>query len=254
MPTPADAAPRPPEDFAALLATAEPVLLVGGQAVNLWALYYESHTRSLAPFASRDVDVLGSRETLHALAKLAHAKPQFFPLRPPTNEVGVVIAHDRAGNFLLIEVLKNVHGATNEELRDPVYTMALGSTHVQVPGPIVLLQAKLANVADLDQNGRQDLRHTNILAHLMPAYLADLQAAAAGGHMDERRLIQLCERLLAVVTKKSARRTLVDLRLDPQQLFNGLESRGLPKLEAFLTQRLPRAFRAKEAKTKRRSA
>jgi len=35
MPLPSDAAPRPPEDFAPLLATKEPVLLVGCQAVNL---------------------------------------------------------------------------------------------------------------------------------------------------------------------------------------------------------------------------
>ena len=58
-PLPSDAEPRPPEDFAPLLATKEPVLLVGGQAVNLWAMYYETRTAALAPFVSRDVDVLG---------------------------------------------------------------------------------------------------------------------------------------------------------------------------------------------------
>ena len=63
MPMPFEAAPRPPEDFASLLATKEPVLLVGGQAVNLWALYYEARTVELAPFVSRDVDILGDRES-----------------------------------------------------------------------------------------------------------------------------------------------------------------------------------------------
>lgn len=80
-PLPSDAEPRPPEDFAGLLATKEPVLLVGGQAVNLWALYYHSHTAELAPFVSRDVDVLGDRETLTALGQIAGAKPQFFPVK-----------------------------------------------------------------------------------------------------------------------------------------------------------------------------
>lgn len=62
-PLPSDAAPRPPEDFAPLLATQEPVLLVGGQAVNLWALYYEHRTVEMAPFVSRGVDVpRGSRD------------------------------------------------------------------------------------------------------------------------------------------------------------------------------------------------
>src|SRR3954464_1402342 len=100
-PLPSDNEPRPPEDFAPLLATKEPVLLVGGQAVNLWALYYESRTAELAPFVSRDVDVLGDRDTLTSLGKVAGTKPQFFPLRPPTNEVGVVIAKDPNGLPLL---------------------------------------------------------------------------------------------------------------------------------------------------------
>ncbi len=74
-----------------MLATAKPLLLVGGQAVNLWALYYQERTVGLTPFVSRDADVLGDRETLKALGKLAGTKPQFFPLRAPSNEVGVVI-------------------------------------------------------------------------------------------------------------------------------------------------------------------
>lgn len=242
MPLPSDTAPRPPGDFAPLLATTEPVLLVGGQAVNLWALYYEAHTAELAPFVSRDVDVLGDRETLEALGKLAGAKPQIFPLRPPTNEVGVVIARDATGQPLLVEVLRHVHGVSQEELREPVYTMALGTTRVRVPGPIALLQAKIANVADIAQSGRQDSRHVMILARLIPAYLADLQTAAAGARVEERKLIQFLERLLAVATSRAARKVLDGLALDPKQLFEGLGDARLPKLNAFVAKRLPRAL------------
>ncbi len=179
-PRSSDAEPRPPEDFAGLLATKEPVLLVGGQAVNLWALYYQSHTANLAPFVSRDVDVLGDRETLTALGQIAGAKPQFFPVKPPTIEVGVVIAKDSHGVPLLIEVLRSVHGISNEELREPVYTVALGDVKVQVPSPIALLQAKIANVADLAQSGRQDARHVLILSQLLPAYLRDCSSRGCG--------------------------------------------------------------------------
>ena len=185
MPHPSDAAPRPPGDFARVLATAEPLLLVGGQAVNLWALYYEDRTRDLAPFVSRDVDVLGDRDTLKLLGKLAGAKPQFFPLRPPSNEVGVVIAKDAAGAPMLIEVLRYVHGASNEELQEPAYLFALGETQVrvQVPGPIALLRAKVANLVDLKQTGRQDGRHVLILERVLPAYLGDLRVSAREGRM-----------------------------------------------------------------------
>lgn len=243
-----DADPRAPGDFAALLATPEPPLLVGGQAVNLWALHYEERTRDLAPFVSRDVDVLGERATLAALARVAGVRAQYFPLRPPSNEIGVVIARDPAGRPLLIEVLRYVHGVTNAELCDPTYTFALGEpgVPVRVPGPIALLQAKLANVADLKQEGRQDARQTLILARLLPAYLADLGRAAAAGRLEERRLLALLERLLATVTRPPAPRVLAELRIERRPLFAGLDATGLPKLAAFLEKRLPRALRGSE--------
>ncbi len=152
QPIPRESDPRPPADFASVLATPEPLLLVGGQAINLWALYYHDRTVELAPFVSRDADVLGDRETLEALGKLAGVKPQFFALRPPSNAIGVVIAKDAHGSPMLIEVLRYIHGATEKELRDPAYTLSIGErqVRVQVPGPIALLKSKIANLADLD--------------------------------------------------------------------------------------------------------
>ena len=102
---------------------------------------------------------------------------------------------------MLIEVLRYVHGASNEELREPAYLFALGETQaqVQVPGPIALLRAKVANFVDLKQTGRQDGRHLLVLARILPAYLGDLQASAREGRMAERKLVDLLEQLLAVV-------------------------------------------------------
>jgi hypothetical protein len=241
-PLPSDAEPRPPADFAPLLATKEPVLLVGGQAVNLWAMYYGTRTAALAPFVSRDVDVLGDRETLAALGKLAGTKPQFFPVKPPTNEIGVVIAKDHNGLPLLIEVLRSVHGVSNAELRDPAYTLAAGETHVQVPGPIALLQAKIANVADIAQTGRRDARHVAILAQVLPAYLEDLEKAVIEGRMGERKLLEFLERLLAVVTAGKARKALKELKLDARQFFAAPGHENLPKLRSFIEKRLPRVI------------
>ena len=228
-----------------MLATPEPLFLVGGQAVNLWALYYRERTIELAPFVSRDADVLGDRDTLTALGKLTGTKPQFFPLRPPSNEVGVVIAKDANGLPLLVEVLRYVHGVSDKELRDPVYTLAIGDgpVQVQVPGPIALLQAKIANVAGLQQTGRQDARHVLILARLLPSYLEDLQKAATEGRMEERKLIDFLERLVAVVKSDQGRKVFAQLQIVPHGLFAGLKTEKLPKLKAFLEKRLPRALR-----------
>ena len=217
-PLPSDAAPRPPGDFAGVLATAEPLLLVGGQAVNLWALSYHDRTSDLAPFVSRDADVLGGRETLKALGRLTGTKPQFFPLRPPSNEIGVVIAKDAAGASLLVAVLR------------------------QVPGPIALFRAKVANLADLKQTGRQDGRHVLILARVLPAYLEDLRVSAREGRMTERQFVEFLEQLLKVVISRHGRKACAALKLDPSQFFAELVADGLPKLKPFLGQRLPRAL------------
>ncbi len=242
---PPDAAPRSPTDFARLLATKEPVLLVGGQAVNLWALYYKERTTDLAPFVSRDADVLGDRETLKELAKLGGTKPQFFPMKPPGNEIGVVIVNDSLGVPMLIEVLRYVRGATNEELKNPEYTMTVGETRVRVPGPIVLLRAKIANLAEIDQTGRQDGRHVAVLSRLMPAYLEDLRAAAISGRMGERKLIEYLEGLLAVVSSAPAERAFAALGIDRRSLFKELQPGGLPKLGAFLQKRISRSLGSK---------
>jgi len=248
MPHPSEASPRPPGDYARALATPEPLLLVGGQAVNLWALYYANQTRDLSPFVSRDADVLGDRKTLETIGHLSGTKPQFFPLKPPSNEVGVVIAKDSNGHPLLIEVLRHVLGASNEELRNPVYHFELGDHHarVQVPGPIALLQTKVTNLVELKQDGRQDGRHVLILARILPAYLEELTASVRAGRMAERKLLDYLEHLLAIVISPQGRKAWQTLTIDPQHFFTGLSADNLPKLQSFLNKRLPRAIAAKQ--------
>lgn len=66
--------PRRPEELADLLATKKPLPIVGGQVVNLWALHYFERASDLAPFVSRDIDILGNRETLEEAAALVKGK------------------------------------------------------------------------------------------------------------------------------------------------------------------------------------
>ncbi len=147
------------------------------------------------------------------------------------------------GQLRLSEVLRGVHGVSNEQLREPAYTVALGEVQVQVPGPMALLQAKIATVADIAQAGRRDARHVLILAQLLPAYLRDLQRTAIAGGMTERQFIDTLERSLGVVASAKARKVLIGLRVEPASWFAGLGNEELPKLARFLARRLPRVLR-----------
>ncbi len=233
---------RPPQDFVSVLATDGSLFLVGGQAVNLWALYYIKRTADLSPFVSRDLDVLGDRETLRKIARIAGVKPQFFPLRPPSNEVGVIIAKGIDGQPLAVEVLSHLHGITNEKLCHPVYTIGIGEgkVFVRVPGPISLLQAKIANASDLVQTGRQDNRHVQILAKLMPAYLTDIHASVADGRINERDMLSLLDHLLSTVSSPKAHRVLNDLGICARTMFSELKTKPPSKLHSFMTKRLVR--------------
>lgn len=233
-----------PLDYASILASDEPLFLVGGQAVNLWALYYHERTAALSPFVSHDLDVLGDRNTLRRIARTANVEPQFFPSRPPTNEIGSIIAQSIDGNPLSVEVLDRVHGISTEELRNPEYTIGIGDSGVivRVPGPIALLKAKIANYADIPQAGRQDGRHIRILAILMPSYLTDLEASVSDRRIGEREMLTLLERLLAIVTSKKGRCVFKELVICGKSMFSEIQPLSSSKLQTFMSKRLARAL------------
>ena len=235
---------RPPKDYSKFLATDEPVFVVGGQAVNLWALYYYDRTSDLFPFVSRDVDVLGTRDTLACIAEIAGVEPQFFPFRPPTNEVGVVIAKGTDEQPMMFEVLKEVYGVKNEELQNPKYTICIDESgvFVYVPSPVALLQAKVANVADLSQTGRQDKRHVCILTRLIPAYLKDIQLSVKNKRIKERDMLNILERLLTVVSSSKGKTVLNELEICRYSMFSELVAEEPSKLHSFMTKRLERVI------------
>jgi hypothetical protein len=247
MPKPA-AGSHGPDEFASYLRTSTPVLLVGGQAVNLWALYFGDHTKDLAPFVSADADILGSRETLEELGRVAKLQPQFFPLKPPSNEVGVVTIPGPDGKVLLVEVLKSVHGVSETELRSPAYLFELGKSKTQVlaPGPIALLQAKIANAHDLNQTGRQDLKHVRILTRVLPRYLQQLADAVSRdptAQPTERRVVDYCESLIKLLRSSKSKSVFTKLGLSRAAVFEDLRlSPNLTKLKRFLEVRFPRTL------------
>ncbi len=231
--------PRPPEDFSKYLATRTPVLIVGGQAVNLWGLYYHEVTSDLAPFVSHDVDVYGRRETLREIATLAGLKPQFFPLKPPSNEVGFIQPMDDSKVPLFIEVLRSVNGVNEEELKKNSVIFEVGEqgVSVRVPSPLSLLKAKLANVDQINQEGVQDVKHVTILFRVLPLYLHDVEQSVANGRRKEREFVSILDDLLPVLTTKHASRMFKACGLQPKSMCSMLENSKLLKVHSFMIHR-----------------
>jgi len=237
-----DSTPRPPDDFSDFLKTDAPVLLVGGQAVNLWALYYNEVTLDLAPFVSCDIDVLGQRETLRSIAKLAGLKPNYFPLKPPSNEVGYIMPKDASDSPMIIEVLRWVNGVSEDELEadSVIFKIGKGKVPVKVPSPVTLLKAKLANLDGIKQQGRQDAKHVRILIKLLPSYLCDIAETVRSGKRTERDIVNILDRLLTLVSGEVGERIFAELNLSAVDLFQDLPDDGLPKVAAFKKHQLSR--------------
>lgn len=229
---------RPIEDFLPLLPKDVAALLVGGQAVNFWARYYSDWCADYYPFVSKDADVIGDLALLEKIAAICRIRPTIYPTRT-SNVVGIITKENTQGEPLIIEVLRGIYGINLAELDKGQYEFELDGTPIRLPNPIAMLKAKIANAADLPQTNRQDERHVRIMAAIMPGYLADLRKAVLGGHLTERDMIKLLERLLEAITSERAVRVLTKLKIAPQALFDGLEHPDMPKLQAFLTIRLP---------------
>jgi hypothetical protein len=108
---------RHPADFADILCGAESPLMVGGQAVNLWAEVYGEALptlESFEPFVSKDADIYGTRSLAEQLARRAGWELHFDPRRDSV--VAAILRKQQAPDEppLTVEVLSQVNGLTTQ--------------------------------------------------------------------------------------------------------------------------------------------
>jgi hypothetical protein len=179
-------------DFESILCQEPLPLLVGGQAVNLWAMVYARNSevlRRLEPFLSRDCDLYGDRDTLMRLGQATHWNVTFSPKGQPSPVVGFLTGRDAQGRELTVEVLYAVKGLDpGDLLRETV--VRLDDRQYRTLSPVTLLKSKLANFIEIPQGGpeqaRHDLKHLRILVPCISGYLADAHARTVNGGLTER--------------------------------------------------------------------
>jgi len=181
--------------FSEVLNSAEKPILVGGQAVNLWAEHYGSAIPALdplRPFMSKDADIFGDRAMAERLAKATQWRLTCYN-EPRTIAVAMLAKEIPGKEPLLIEVINSVNGLTPGDLADPDLLELRPGQVYRVPSPIILLKAKLANVAQIDQSRRQDVRHVQMLVPCVREYVREAHSRAIGGEITERDFVNLLE-------------------------------------------------------------
>lgn len=241
--------PTEVREFGPLLST--PVegalpLLVGGHAVNLWTWFYRQRIGKeldqWLPLTSKDLDLVGTIELLEELKRRFGGDYRLSGPRSPV--VGQLVV-PFGGKDLKVDVLRSVFGLGPKELsmESPVLTVEDGghTFTARVIPPLILLQAKAANAASLDQTGRNDLRHLHLMLLVIRAYLAELIEAVSAGAIDSRPAISQLELARSVISSKEALKCATKYGVD----FSGIWPRTLlaeatdQRLQNFLKHRIP---------------
>ena len=154
-----------PDDYALLLSSAsvsgELPVLIGGQAVNFWALRFveeEPGLEEFRPFVSTDCDVLASATWLQEAARKYGFAFKAFRAGQASPAVGWIRLPAKDRPDIELQVLRDVFGLSREEVSEAVFegTLEQGEI-VRVLSPTKLLQAKVANLRRIPQEGRHDL-------------------------------------------------------------------------------------------------
>lgn len=161
-----------PEDYADLLG--KDLLLVAGQAVNLWAAFYLSREPALqqyVPLTSKDADLVRVSPTF--------STPPGWRLVtfPRKGRMRLVLKALVGPKEQMAEIIQSVHGLSIKELETGIVSIRRWERDILVLSPIRLFKAKASNLRDIDQAHRQDRKHLEMMTIVSRCFLQDLLAA-----------------------------------------------------------------------------
>lgn len=230
-----------PSDFAEIFLPSERPILVGGQAVNLWAEVYAPTLPELdnyAPFTSFDADIFGPPALGESIAR--QCGWALLTNHDPRNPISAILTKETANGLLRIDVLRSILGVSASEIEETVGTYEIRPGKVcRVPAPYVLLKAKIANLRQLgnvrnDNSLRNDLKHVSMLIPICAHYIRHLAQSAREGTVRERDLINALHRIRAIIHSAPAAEVAQKYALDFSEAIPlDLDTTQLPKLANF---------------------
>ncbi len=223
-------------------------IVVGGQAVNLWAMRYlfgDASAASLQPFTSKDLDILGSPRDAKQLA-------QSFGVRVTLGDIGLVGPTTGAfslptpgGERVRVDVLANVVGiGTMDAIHSAQWWRgsegSMVGVEVRVLHPMLCLEGKLACLRQLHQGDRQDAKHVRmsirVVWHLISDFVAQNETRQA------LRMIEDVGRLALGVDGLNAWQR-AGIRVEDAVPIEEIARSPEPALQRFLSVRWPQLQR-----------
>jgi len=215
-------------------------VIVGGHAVNIWALTYATRLGSrlspYAPFTSKDLDLWGPKEILDSLAQKYGVKITLSPPRSPG--IGYVMI-PKGDLQLKVELLISVNGLRQAELEN-TFDLVIQGTEVRVLDAISCLKAKIANAADINQTDRQDVKHVQIMKICAHEFTKDLIELGDQKQVSERLVINRLEDLREIIVGPKAELVARkwDIRFDDVMPIEAIRQSMMEKVQNFARFRL----------------
>jgi hypothetical protein len=224
--------------FRRLEAAGWDAILVGGQAVNIWACHYERDLatwRELRPYTSSDLDYYGGLAEARLAMQVLGAEGQLNTGSDPGPNAGVLKVALPDGRELLVDIITGIFGLSAAELERTAITWSgtagLAGLTLRLIHPLLLLEAKAASLRGLPQAERQDAKHLRILTLVVHEWLkAQLS--------DSRSVFRAVERIAACAASPDGVHAFAQ-GIDFGHIFPLDEMRSFTGYETFLQKRLP---------------
>jgi hypothetical protein len=220
-----------------------PFLLVGGQAVNVWAEWYlqaEPELQNFMPFTSEDIDFKGNKtDVIHIATQLGTVAR--FPRKVDMTALAGTIPIRLGEAQSNIEIVRTVPGVTERHLEQSAVTIQLEGKTVRVMNPIDLVSAKLNLATTVSQDKRHDIHHLRIMILCARGFLRELLSAIEEGDVAPAGWLAAVNTLHKLETSRAGKRVVKDHGVTWAYLpIAELSSAKLPKLVSFREIQLPR--------------
>jgi hypothetical protein len=211
------------------------VVLVGGQAVAIWASKLEDRIADalVEAVASRDIDLLGSSSDLRQSATLLDARVRVATFEDRTPLTGVAIFLDSDGHERRLDVMASIYGMNSEDIRQTAIEAELlvdenRQVKVWVMHPERCMESRVHN--SVLSNKQTDLAWRQVRASTLCARAFSQLLLDERGESAVRDVLKLNERIFRFAQEGRSSKLASD--------------RGIETFEAVLDDdRLPETFR-----------
>ena len=224
-----------PHDYRVVCQWEPAPTVVGGQAVNLWAINYLPQVPK-STLVSKDLDIIIAQ---NGLTNFRRIPGWIFQPRETRNwmdsRLGALRSTSPDGRPLLVEVLHSVHGLDKADLKHAAYVKMDGVLY-RALDPVTMLKAKAANVRDINQEGsspRHDRPHLQLIARCVPLYLREVHALATEKPELEKESLAVISRAFKTLQDAKTAQTLLVEGIAPASLIPAeLAESTLPRIRA----------------------